>query len=124
MREPEVEHHGEFFDFDRRLRTEARATAATILIGGESEPRSGAPSDWATAGSAWCHTPESVTPIAQRLRAARPDGDGFTVTVSADVRSTEDVERFAEAGVDRLIVAPWRRSPEAVEGLQIFSSNL
>ena len=65
------------------------------------------------------HTPESVKPIADRLR--RP---GFTVTVSADVRTHDDVERFEAAGVDRLIVAPWRRSPEAISGLQTFSSNL
>lgn len=32
-----------------------------------------------------------------------------------------DVERWAEAGVDRLIVMPWRRSRDAVDGLRRFA---
>lgn len=33
------------------------------------------------------------------------------------------VEQFAEAGVDRLIVVPWRRSRHAVAGLETFASR-
>jgi probable F420-dependent oxidoreductase len=123
--EPEVEHHGEFFDFDRvAFEPKPVQRPVPVLIGGES----GAALRRAERlGDGWLgmgHTPESVAPIVQRLRAARPNDARFTITVSADVRSAMDVERFADLGVDRLIVAPWRRSREAIDALQIFSSNL
>ena len=34
------------------------------------------------------------------------------------VESRDDLSRFAEAGVDRIITSPWRRSREAVDGLR------
>jgi probable F420-dependent oxidoreductase len=118
--EPEVEHHGEFFDFDAVcFEPKPIQQLPPILIGGESET---ALRRAEQLGDGWIgmgHTPESVTPIAARLRRT-----GFTVTVSAAVRTREDVARFETAGVDRLIVAPWRRSPEAIEALQTFSSKL
>lgn len=123
--EAEVEHHGEFFDFDRvAFEPKPVQRALPVLIGGESEA---ALRRAERIGDGWIgmgHTVESVAPIVQRLRAARPNEPRFTITVSADVRSAVDVERFADLGVDRLIVAPWRRSPDALEALQVFSSNL
>lgn len=118
--EPEVEHHGEFFDFDAVcFEPKPVQQPPPILIGGESEA---ALRRAERLGDGWLgmgHTVESVTPIAKRLRDA-----GVAVTISADVRTTDDIAAFEEAGVDRIIVAPWRRSPEAIDGLQTFSSNL
>jgi probable F420-dependent oxidoreductase len=118
--EPEIEHHGEFFDFDTVcFEPKPVQQPPPILIGGESAAALGRAE---RLGDGWLgmgHTPESVAPIVERLR--RP---GFTITVSGDVRSADDVARFADVGVDRLIVAPWRRSPEAIEALQNFSSNI
>jgi hypothetical protein len=37
------------------------------------------------------------------------------------VSSTDDVRRWEEVGVTRMIVSPWRRSPEAVEAMQRFA---
>jgi hypothetical protein len=39
------------------------------------------------------------------------------------VADDAEVEAFAAAGVDRLIVVPWRRSPEAVEAIGSFAER-
>jgi len=39
------------------------------------------------------------------------------VTISAGAPTRDEVEAFAAAGVDRLVVAPWRRSHEFGEAL-------
>ena len=118
--EREVEQHGEFFDFDAVcFEPKPSQQLLPILIGGESEA---ALHRAQRLGDGWLgmgHTVESVAPIVERLR--RP---AFTITVSADVRTADDVKRFEAVGVDRLIVAPWRKSPEAVTALRDFSSNL
>jgi hypothetical protein len=71
------------------------------------------------------HTPESVAGQVALLRhfadeAGRGDAP-IEVTAMGDVDSVADVERWAEAGVDRLIVVPWKRSREAVDGLGRFA---
>ena len=45
----------------------------------------------------------------------------FDVSVGGPVANRGDVRRWEDAGVDRLIVSPWARSREAVEGLRRFS---
>ena len=118
--EPEVEQHGEFYDFDAVcFEPKPIQQPPPISVGGESAR---ALRRAQQRGDGWLgmgHTPESVKPIADQLK--RP---GFTVTVSAGVTTSEEVDAFAAAGVDRIIVSPWRRSPEAVAGLQTFSSDL
>ena len=37
----------------------------------------------------------------------------FTVTVMGGPATPADVDAYREAGVDRLVVAPWRRSADA-----------
>ena len=71
------------------------------------------------------HTVESVTESIARITKLRDEYGRsdlpFEVTVGGPVGSEDDVKRWEAAGVDRLIVAPWRRSPEAVDGLRTFS---
>ena len=33
----------------------------------------------------------------------------------------DDVARWEDAGVDRLVVSPWKRSPDCVEGLRRYA---
>ena len=40
------------------------------------------------------------------------------MTASAELSGPDDLKRWQDAGVDRLVLAPWRRSPEAVESLE------
>ena len=37
------------------------------------------------------------------------------------VDSPDDVTRWEELGVTRLVISPWRRSPEAVAGIGAFA---
>jgi probable F420-dependent oxidoreductase len=118
-----VEHHGEFYDFDAVMfEPKPPQQPLPILVGGESKP---ALRRAVERGDGWLgmlHTPESAGPIAKELRAAR--GNAFSVSVGADVRTPADVERFADVGVDRLIVAPWQRSSQAMDGILRFADTM
>ena len=46
------------------------------------------------------------------------------ICLGAAVASRDDVDRFEELGVTRLIVSPWRRSPEAVEALHRLADRV
>jgi hypothetical protein len=39
------------------------------------------------------------------------------------VESRADVAKWEDLGVTRLIVSPWRRSREAIEGLRAFANR-
>ena len=45
------------------------------------------------------------------------------VCLGGAVDSVADVERWESIGVTRLLVSPWRRSPEAVDGLTAFAAR-
>jgi hypothetical protein len=71
------------------------------------------------------HTPESVAPRVARLEQLLAERDRgraeITVTCIGPVEKRSDVERWGDAGVDRLIVVPWRRGREAVETMEQFA---
>jgi probable F420-dependent oxidoreductase len=119
-----VEHHGEFFDFGPVMfePKPVQRPGPPIHVGGES---AAALRRAARLGDGWVgmnHTLESVADVAERLRTLREEhgriNGRFEVTIGGAVESRDDVKRWADAGVDRLIVTPWRRSPEAVEGIR------
>lgn len=125
--EPEVEHHGEFFDFGP-VAFEPKPVQRPyppLLVGGESEA---ALRRAARAGDGWigmAHTFDSAAVSIARLRELLGAHDrtlaGFQVCLGGPVESRADVARWAELGVTRLIVAPWARSREAIEGLRRFA---
>ncbi|MGZ4714716.1 MAG: TIGR03619 family F420-dependent LLM class oxidoreductase [Acidimicrobiia bacterium] len=128
--ESEVAHDGEFFSFDA-VAFEPKPVQRPwppVLVGGESDAalRRAA---WSTDG--WIgmgHTIETAAVAIARLRELRatrgstdaPDRP-FQICVGGPVRSRDDVTRWEEIGVTRLVVAPWSRSPEAVEGLHRYA---
>jgi probable F420-dependent oxidoreductase len=123
--EPIVEHHGEFFDFQPVMfePKPLQRPWPAILVGGESDA---ALRRAARLGDGWigmAHTVESVAAPVARLRSWRAEagGDPLSITVGGPVDGADDLERWAEAGVDRLIVSPWQRSPDAVDGMRRFA---
>lgn len=128
--EKRVEHRGEFFSFGSVSfePKPVQTPAIPILVGGESGR---ALRRAATLGDGWLgmgHTPASAADRVSRLRslreaAGRADAP-FEVTLMGQVRFPEDAQRYEAAGVDRLIVVPWRRSVEAVESLEAFAEKL
>ncbi len=125
--EPVVEHHGEFFDF-AEVAFEPKPVQRPrppVLIGGES---GAALRRAATLGDGWIgmsHTPESAATPIGRLHALRADGpragEPMQICLGASVASRDDVARWEDLGVTRVIVSPWRRSPEALESLHRFA---
>ena len=101
-----------------------------ILVGGESKAAlRRAALARATAGSAWATRFESAADADRRScascgeharRRRRPTGQ-FQICVGGPVPSHDDVKRWEELGVTRLVIAPWSRSPEAVEGMKRYA---
>ncbi len=94
-----------------------------ILVGGESEA---ALRRAAALGDGWYgvgHTPESAAARVGRLRALLAEhgraAQPFDLTVShggGDL-TADDVRRYQDAGITRVVSRPWRRAREAEEGL-------
>ena len=125
--EPEVAHDGEFFRFDP-VAFEPKPLQQPwppILIGGESRA---ALRRAARAGDGWIgmgHTFDSAAGQIARLRELRGEYDrdvaSFQICLGGPVTSVDDVRRWDELGVTRLIVSPWPRSPEAIDGMRRFA---
>lgn len=125
--QPAVEHHGEFFDFDA-VAFEPKPIQAPyppILVGGESDA---ALRRAARLGEGWigmAHTPDTAATSVGRLREllgeAGRDPHDFEVCVGGTIASSDDVDAFAAAGVTRLVISPWSRSLEAVDGMRRFA---
>lgn len=122
-----VEHHGRFFDFGPVMfePKPVQKPHPPLIVGGESPA---ALRRAAFLGDGWIglgHTPESVAPFVRRLRALREEAgraaDPFDVIVRGDVAGRDDIRRFEDAGVTRLLVHPWRKSREAVEEMRRFA---
>ncbi|MSO78894.1 MAG: TIGR03619 family F420-dependent LLM class oxidoreductase [Acidimicrobiia bacterium] len=127
--EPVVEHHGEFFDFDPVMfePKPIQQPGPPIHIGGESPA---ALRRAAALGDGWvgmAHTPESVLAPIARIRGLLRDGErsdaGFEFACFVPTVEAADIERFADAGVTRLIVAPWTRSSDALDGARRFAET-
>jgi len=123
--EDEPEFHGRFFSFGP-VKFEPKPVQKPhppILFGGESPAGLRRA---AALGDGWYgvrHTPESARPQVEQLRAelaaAKRADVPFEITVSvghADL-DHDDLRRYAEAGVDRIVVLPWSRDREAEAGL-------
>jgi probable F420-dependent oxidoreductase len=125
--EESVEHHGEFFDFEAVMfePKPIQKPWPPLHVGGESEA---ALRRAARLGDGWyglVHTVDSARQRVSRLRDLRADAgrerEALEITIGGQVESRDDVKRFEDAGVDRLVVTPWRRSREAVDGLRRFA---
>ncbi|HIF63826.1 MAG TPA: LLM class F420-dependent oxidoreductase [Deltaproteobacteria bacterium] len=125
-----IEHHGEFYDFEP-VQFEPKPVQKPhppILIGGESPP---ALRRAARVGNGWVgldHTPDSCAePIAKlaQLRAqyGRED-EPFELVCTGRIENLDDVRRWEDAGITRLIVAPWDRSRGAIDGMRRLAEQV
>ena len=85
----------------------------------------------AGVGDGWIgvgNTPAQSAELVERLdgyrRDAGSDDRPFENSVGAGVVSRDDLRRYEDAGVDRLVVAPWSRSPEAIDSLRRLAEEL
>ena len=122
-----VEHHGEFFSFGPVMfePKPLQRPWPALHVGGESDA---ALRRAVRLGDGWvgmAHTVESVaSPVARlaaMLEAGDRAGERFEVSVGGPVSSVAELQAWEAAGVDRLIVSPWARSPDAADGLRRFA---
>jgi probable F420-dependent oxidoreductase len=133
--DPTVEHHGEFFSFGPVAfePKPIQRPGPRVHVGGES---TAALRRAVRFGDGWLsmeQTPETIVALIARLRAAE-EAAGRTaplevtaaprqITVVGDAPGPGEIARFEAAGVDRLIVSPWRRTSEAIDGLERFAKE-
>jgi probable F420-dependent oxidoreductase len=125
--EPTVEHHGRWFDFPAVCFEPKPTTPGGVRlhVGGDG---SAALRRAGTVGDGWMpmnHSLEQIPEAAARIAVwrNRAGRHGRTeITLAAPVESDADVERLRAAGVDRVLVRPWRRSAEAVDALERFAT--
>nr|MBA2325230.1 LLM class flavin-dependent oxidoreductase [Actinomycetota bacterium] len=96
-----------------------------VLVGGESNA---ALRRAARAGDGWigiAHTFDSAATSIQRLRNLLAEygrsEESFQICLGGPVESRDDVKRWEELGITRLIVSPWARSKEAIDGMRSFA---
>ena len=120
-----VEHHGRFFDFGPVAfePKPARQPSVALHVGGDGTT---AIRRVARVGDGWLpmnYSAATLHEVMPRLRAEceRAGRVGLPeITVSGPTDSEADIEAAARAGADRLIVRPWSRSAEAIDGLRRF----
>ncbi|HEY7483681.1 MAG TPA: TIGR03619 family F420-dependent LLM class oxidoreductase [Streptosporangiaceae bacterium] len=122
--EETVEHHGEFFDFPEvGFEPKPVQRPLPILAGGETP----AALRRAARCDGWIGMPHTLKSVRPRLDALRAHRDGragsFEITVHAyELSGPDEIAEWADLGVDRLIVRPWRRSREAVDRIRDFAA--
>jgi probable F420-dependent oxidoreductase len=123
-----VEHHGEFFDFQPVMfEPKPIQQPVPIVVGGDSPA---AMRRTATVGDGWIpmnHSLEQLRPSVDRINKMRADAgrDGTTeVTIGGQLASADDVQRYRDAGADRLICRPFTSSREAIEGIRRFGDEV
>jgi probable F420-dependent oxidoreductase len=122
-----IEHHGEFFSFPA-VRFEPKPVQRPyppILVGGESVA---ALRRAVVRGDGWIsmpHTFESAAPQLATLNGLCDEAGrsraSFNVTMTdQNLSSPDEVARWKDAGVDRLIVKPYLRTRDALDGVRRF----
>ncbi len=125
-----VEHHGEFYDFAPVMfePKPVQKPHPPILVGGESEAALRRAARWGDGWVGLGHTVESVAEPIARLHKLREEcgrGDEpFQLICGGPIESRGDVRRWEETGITRLIVAPWERSRQALDGVRRFADKI
>lgn len=130
-----VEHHGDFYDFDRVEMSPAPPGPVPIYVGGLSEPalrRAARHDGWISD----LHTTEELSEICATLRRyraelGRADEPFAVVGSSSDAFDLDGYHRLADAGVTHLLTMPWvfyagftDDLAARVDGLQRFADDI
>ncbi len=122
-----MEHHGEFFDFDPVMfePKPVQKPWPPIHVGGESPAALRRAASHADGWYGLTHTLESASEMAGRLaelrREAGRESEPFELSLSGRLGEPDDIRRWEDIGIDRLVVSPWRRSSEAIDGLRRYA---
>jgi probable F420-dependent oxidoreductase len=122
-----IEQHGAFFDFEP-VAFEPKPVQRPhppLLIGGESDAALRRAARVADGWIGMAHTLDSVKQPIARLHDLRAQHgratEAFEICLGGPVTERDDVKRWEDTGVTRMIVSPWRRSREAIDGMRRFA---
>lgn len=128
--EAEIEHRGEFFSFPA-VAFEPKPVQRPwprIHVGGESEAALTRAARDADGWIGMHHTLDSLREPLAKIAEVRDRyerwHEPFELTVMAEVTTRDDLVRFGEAGVTRVIVAPWKRTRDALDGLRRLAERV
>ena len=122
-----IEHRGKFYEFEPVMfePKPVQSPHPPIHIGGESPA---ALRRAARIGDGWLglgHSLESIveplTRLRQFLEEEGRDPDNFTYIVTGVVKDRNELERWDELGITRMISTPWQRSKEALDGIRRYA---
>lgn len=122
-----VSHHGEHFWFDGAVFVPkpVQQPWPPILVGGESRA---ALRRAATLGDGWIGMNHDFASGAAQIAAlhalladAGRDPAAFAVCLGGPVTSRDDLRRWEDLGVTRLVISPWARPRDAIDGMRRFA---
>jgi probable F420-dependent oxidoreductase len=124
-----IEHHGECFNFPPVMfePKPVQKPWPRIHMGGNAPvtlKRAALMCDgWCPPSTSSLETiPQDIAQI-ERMRAEAGRSGLFEVSVTAQITSRDQVKRYAEAGVDRMLVRPFANSREAFDGIRRFADS-
>jgi probable F420-dependent oxidoreductase len=127
--EETVEHHGRFFDFGP-VHFEPKPVqpgGPPLHIGGDGPA---ALRRVATVGTGWVPTNTTLETLPEARERLRVQCEKYGRTTPVEITmarphaTLDEARRYRDAGVTRLIVAPWRRSREAADALARFADEV
>ncbi|MDG1946083.1 MAG: LLM class F420-dependent oxidoreductase [Halioglobus sp.] len=128
--EESIAHAGEFYQFDA-VKFEPKPLQRPhppIHVGGQS---AAALLRVARHGDGWYgigHTLDTVKPVLKALReivaAEGRDPEHLEIITASEAPSYDELRRWEDLGVTRLVVCPWKRGSQAVAGLQHFAEQV
>jgi probable F420-dependent oxidoreductase len=124
-----VEYHGEFFDFGPVMFNPkpVQQPQPHLVIGGDgaaAKRRAALVGDgWIPMNHSLDQLPGALAEINERRAAAGREGT-TTLTLSGSIESLADVDRYRDAGVDRVCVRPFASSKEALDGIHRFGDEV
>ena len=124
-----IEHHGEFFDFGPVAfePKPVQRPGPALYIGGDG---AAALRRAATVGTGWIpmnHALEDLPASLAKLNELSERHGRSTpieLTTHGDVEKPGDIERYADVGITQLIVRPWSRTSEALDGVRRFADDV
>jgi probable F420-dependent oxidoreductase len=128
-RDETIDFHGEFFDFDGVVfePKPKQAGGPPFIVGGESKAalrRAARLCDgWIGMDHSFESGGQQIETLRQLLADHGRDPAKFEYILSGPLDSPDDAKRWEDLGVTRMIVTPWRRSKEAVDGMRRFADS-
>lgn len=128
-RDEVIEHHGAFFDFAPVMfePKPLQVPGPPIHVGGDGPAalrRAATLGDgWIPMNTALAQVPAAAATLAAWRAEAGREGH-VEITLGAGDADVDTLRRHADAGVHRVLVRPWRRSADAIDGLRRFADTV